>query len=107
MCEIGETSSSCPIDCGELDSCGDKVCSGNESVSSCPVDCSICGDNVCSGSENSLTCAKDCFNQRPVLPISGVAPGTVNTFVFILIAFSLVGMGVAAISIILHRRKVI
>jgi hypothetical protein len=46
-CEVGESCSSCPADCGQCAPpaavCGDRLCSAGESCLTCPVDCGECG----------------------------------------------------------------
>ena len=44
-CEVGETQSNCPIDCGGgVGGCGDGICEGAETSSNCPEDCSSNGN---------------------------------------------------------------
>ncbi len=45
VCEVGETCSTCPSDCGECPvtpECGDGTCNGEESCEDCPSDCGDC-----------------------------------------------------------------
>jgi len=42
ICELGESSSTCPSDCGPSTYCGDGYCNGSETSSTCPSDCSSC-----------------------------------------------------------------
>jgi hypothetical protein len=42
-CDVGETPSTCPLDCGEQPQpCGDGVCAADESCLTCPDDCDAC-----------------------------------------------------------------
>ncbi len=42
-CDVGETPSTCPLDCGEQPQpCGDGVCAADESCLTCPDDCDPC-----------------------------------------------------------------
>ncbi|MFB6374124.1 MAG: hypothetical protein ABEN55_13660 [Bradymonadaceae bacterium] len=65
QCESGETTSSCPEDCG---TCTDGTCDSTETPSSCPQDCSkntpTCGDGTCSSGESASKCAEDCCPGR-------------------------------------------
>ena len=47
---------------GDGTDCGNNICEVGEDTSSCPVDCdnTDCGDNVCDLSENPNTCPADC-----------------------------------------------
>lgn len=55
----GETSASCPGDCGSR--CGDGACNGAESSASCYADCGACGNAVCEPYEiGHLSCCEDC-----------------------------------------------
>ena len=41
--------------------CGDGLCTQGETSVSCPRDCgSVCGDGACNGSETPLGCPQDC-----------------------------------------------
>ncbi len=74
ICEAGESSISCPNDCGSL--CGDGACNGSETSSSCPGDCGAnCGDGTCNGEESSATCPADCGSSCG----DGVCNGTETT----------------------------
>jgi hypothetical protein len=48
------------------DACGDGVCEAGESSDTCPADCgeptptSFCGDGVCDPGEDSVSCSGDC-----------------------------------------------
>jgi cysteine-rich repeat protein len=41
-CELYETCTLCPSDCGACNVCGDLHCDANETCTSCPGDCSAC-----------------------------------------------------------------
>ena len=41
-CNLGETCSGCPADCGICASCGDGACNPGETCSGCPADCGAC-----------------------------------------------------------------
>jgi hypothetical protein len=49
LCQIGETATTCPIDCGPI--CGNGLCESGESASDCPSDCGPppvpCGTGPC------------------------------------------------------------
>ncbi|PIN85631.1 MAG: hypothetical protein COV47_01265 [Candidatus Diapherotrites archaeon CG11_big_fil_rev_8_21_14_0_20_37_9] len=67
VCNGGESSYSCPSDCGAV--CGDGACTGTESVNTCPADCGpavVCGDGVCGEGETKVNCSADC--GAPVQP---------------------------------------
>jgi V8-like Glu-specific endopeptidase len=56
---LGETSATCPSDCGS--SCGDGACNSTESSSSCHADCGACGNGLCEPYEiGHLSCCEDC-----------------------------------------------
>ena len=55
---IGETTASCPTDCGTA--CGDGVCNGGETPTTCSDDCGTCGNGACDGGETEDTCCEDC-----------------------------------------------
>ncbi len=59
-----ENERSCPEDCARPLSCGDCRCSAElgESFSTCPLDCGFCGDEVCApcSGENRGSCPEDC-----------------------------------------------
>jgi hypothetical protein len=61
QCSQGETSFTCPNDCGQVGSCGDGVCTPNE-VSWCPADCGAqsCGNLLCELTD-LLSCPWECF----------------------------------------------
>ncbi|CAF1243539.1 unnamed protein product [Rotaria sordida] len=70
QCELGETCSTCLIDCSECPPaiCGDGKCEDAESCESCSNDCgkcSVCGDDICQTSETYQTCPQDCPNELP------------------------------------------
>jgi hypothetical protein len=47
----------------DVDLCGNGVCNAGESTATCEVDCpatATCGDGTCSGSETAANCAADC-----------------------------------------------
>lgn len=59
---IGETSATCPIDCGTA-SCGDGSCNNGETCSTCSNDCGtcpVCGNGLCDNGENECSCPGDC-----------------------------------------------
>lgn len=64
-CSGGETSESCPADCGAPppeDICGDAICGPTETFENCPADCEApaCNDDgVCNEGEDCRTCG-DC-----------------------------------------------
>jgi hypothetical protein len=66
VCQMTESSVSCPNDCPPLAKCGDGNCSGSETCTSCPNDCGLCpggskcGDGQCSSSEHCGACPQDC-----------------------------------------------
>ena len=70
ICEGGESTSSCPNDCGAWtppDSCGNGSCEGGEGQYSCSVDCGIapeyaaqCGNGACDNGEDYWNCHLDC-----------------------------------------------
>ncbi len=69
ICEGGETSYSCGIDCGAPPACPDGVCNGGETVCSCPGDCglppateTLCNDGVDNDCKDGADCLDpDCF----------------------------------------------
>ncbi len=65
QCESGESSFSCPQDCGQIKPvCGNGKCENGESSESCPKDCGppkpVCGNNKCEPGEDANTCPFDC-----------------------------------------------
>jgi alpha-tubulin suppressor-like RCC1 family protein len=57
--ERGETSRTCPADCGTR--CGDGACNGRENGTSCYEDCGRCGNEVCEAEEaKRSSCCADC-----------------------------------------------
>ena len=74
VCNNGETSSSCPGDCGggsggyTSETCGNGYCGPGETQASCPGDCSSggsatggwCGDYACNNGETLTSCPSDC-----------------------------------------------
>jgi alpha-tubulin suppressor-like RCC1 family protein len=55
----GETTLTCPVDCGQ--SCGDGFCGVNENGSNCYVDCGSCGNGSCENLEIArMDCCEDC-----------------------------------------------
>lgn len=58
ICETGETHNNCPEDCA---TCGDSICESSlgETSSSCIVDCpaAVCGNGLC---ESGESCTEDC-----------------------------------------------
>ncbi len=75
FCSAGETTDSCPQDCGLAPMCGDDVCDADEDCSNCPADCGecgpVCGDGACNGDETADTCPGDCGGGTP----GGGSPG--------------------------------
>ncbi len=62
-CELGESCSTCPTDCGSCSRCGDGFCSAGEDAWSCATDCapaSVCGDSICDYDEDGWLCPEDC-----------------------------------------------
>ena len=57
-CEVPESSTSCPEDCGTR--CGDGVCNGLEGPVTCAADCGRCGDGTCDSDESRADCCPDC-----------------------------------------------
>jgi hypothetical protein len=70
-CSNGETCSTCALDCGQCQTCGNGNCdtTQGESCTNCPMDCGACpscGDGFCTmPQENCQNCPQDC----------GVCPG--------------------------------
>ncbi|ACY13490.1 peptidase domain protein [Haliangium ochraceum DSM 14365] len=62
---IGESTASCPLDCGS--SCGDGACNGAEGPSNCSADCGTCGNASCDAGEDVDTCCTDCGCAAPLL----------------------------------------
>jgi hypothetical protein len=60
-CESGESSSTCPSDCGAKPQCGNGKCETGETASSCPMDCGTAGQAGCapgaSGAKGCGGCA--------------------------------------------------
>jgi len=78
ICEITESSVSCPSDCTDqpFADCGNDVCENLETEFNCPHDCDIgipgtCGDGIRQDNENCVNCPEDlppaeCVIQDPV-----------------------------------------
>lgn len=63
VCDVGETPMTCPSDCTIVSTCGNGECDEGETYATCALDCSrgaVCGDNVCDVGESTQTCPKDC-----------------------------------------------
>jgi len=62
MCTPGETSNSCPADCGSAATCGDGICDkAAGECETCGEDCeTCCGDGECDEWETCETCVDDC-----------------------------------------------
>lgn len=63
VCEEGESSYNCVIDCGNW--CGDGICAAEEVDTCCGpgTDCTVeitCGDGICSACESYPDCYQDC-----------------------------------------------
>lgn len=60
---IGETTLSCPQDCGGA-YCGDASCGSGETCTNCSEDCgscpASCGNGLCEPSEDCCSCSSDC-----------------------------------------------
>jgi len=59
----GEDCSTCELDCGTCEFCGDNVCNNGEDCGTCPGDCgACCGNGTCEPErdENCSTCEADC-----------------------------------------------
>jgi hypothetical protein len=56
--------------CGGASSCGDGFCASGETSASCPDDCGAasCGDGVCDLSEDAVSCPDDCGGTTPTGP---------------------------------------
>jgi hypothetical protein len=69
LCEAGETTLSCAVDCRPTSACGDKVCSADETAASCATDCgpapAACGNGACEAGETTLSCVADCPPPEP------------------------------------------
>jgi hypothetical protein len=63
-CELGESCSTCPKDCGPCPpTCGNGKCEPEESCATCPNDCGLCcGNGICQVNygETCQNCPKDC-----------------------------------------------
>lgn len=82
ICEITETSISCPSDCIDqpFADCGNDVCENLENEFNCPHDCDIgvpgtCGDGIRQDNENCVNCPRDlpfyeCETQDPVCEVN-------------------------------------
>lgn len=46
ICNLDETCSNCPTDCGTCIECGDNICSKGETCTNCPADCGTCNSNA-------------------------------------------------------------
>lgn len=79
ICEGGETSYSCGIDCGPPPACPDGVCNGGETVCSCPDDCGLplateylCNDGVDNDCKDGADCLDpDCSLDIACMPNCG------------------------------------
>jgi hypothetical protein len=78
VCQLDESSSSCPQDCaGDNRVCGNGYCEQGESAETCPADCDIdgggdggvgaplCGNGYCEWTESPETCPNDCYANPP------------------------------------------
>jgi len=69
VCETGETSASCLVDCPAQPFCGNGVCETGENSTSCLEDCpvqTVCGNGICENGETATTCFEDCGIIIPV-----------------------------------------
>ncbi len=63
ICNLDETSETCPGDCGTGSVCGDGICDTDEDSTSCEADCGpvlpFCGDGACNSDETCTSCEAD------------------------------------------------
>jgi hypothetical protein len=69
VCEEGESTYNCAIDCGNW--CGDGICAAEEVDTCCGpgTDCTVeitCGDGICSACESYELCYEDCDLPTPI-----------------------------------------
>jgi LysM repeat protein len=75
VCEMGENTDSCAVDCAPAPVCGNGVCEDGENGTTCAVDCiptgPYCGDGTCGPGEDYDSCSVDCPPPSPPPPTCG------------------------------------
>jgi hypothetical protein len=82
-CNVGETSSSCNLDCRPTTGCGNGICESNETPCSCSSDCGAapltetsCTDGIDNNCNNLIDCADSSCNTHPSCVVSCGAKGS-------------------------------